>query len=197
MVNAATSHHGSLCDVIAAACALEEPPQVYRLPVLEIWPIGVTNAGSQMETGAPVPIQEMINEPDIWPPAATLTRPEWDMPGWGVTIWRGMRCICPRCGEAPIFDGYLKVHPQCRSCQAPLGDMPADDAPPYIAMFVVLHFLTFFVVMIFKFGWQPSDIDYGVMLTLLVVVCMAALRVAKGAVIGILLKLGLKRAVLN
>jgi uncharacterized protein (DUF983 family) len=139
----------------------------------------------------------MKTEPDIWPPAGAITRPEWDMPGWGATIWRGMRCICPHCAKAPIFDGYLKVYPQCLACHAPLGDMPADDAPPYIAMFVVLHFVTFFVVMIFKFGWQPAPWEYGVLLALLVVVCMGALRVAKGAVIGILLKLGLKRAVLN
>jgi uncharacterized protein (DUF983 family) len=150
-----------------------------------------------METGNPVPIRLMMHEPDIWPPANAKVRPEWDMPGWGMTIGRGVRCICPACAQAPIFDGYLKVYPRCQVCGAPLGDMPADDTPPYIAMLVVLHFATLFLVMIFRFGWQPAPWEYALLLVLLVLVCIIALRLAKGAVIGILLKLGTKRAVLQ
>ncbi|MDE8349282.1 MAG: DUF983 domain-containing protein [Acidocella sp.] len=142
------------------------------------------------------PPNRFIEAPDIWPPPGT-SAPETNMPSWGTTIWRGTRCICPRCAKAPIFNGYLKVHPVCSSCDAPLGDMPADDAPPYIAMFVILHFLAFIVVLIFRYGWQPSAYEYGAMLVALVGVCMVALRMAKGATIGILLKLGLKREVLN
>jgi uncharacterized protein (DUF983 family) len=64
-------------------------------------------------------------------------------------------------------------------------------------MLVVLHFLTFFVVMIFRLGLHPPHWVYGILLVLLVLICMIALRLAKGAVIGILLKLGMKRPVLN
>ncbi len=144
----------------------------------------------------PAPSHRFTEAPDIWPPPGT-SAPKTDMPGWGTTIWRGMRGTCPRCAKAPIFNGYLKVYPVCTSCGAPLGDMPSDDAPPYIAMLVILHFLAFFVVMIFRYGWQPSPYEYGAMLLVLVAVCMVALRMAKGATIGILLKLGLKRTVLN
>lgn len=133
---------------------------------------------------------------ETWPPAGSES-PKTNLPGWGATIWRGLRCICPACGAAPIFNGYLEVYPQCRVCHAPLGEMPADDAPPYIAMLVVLHVLAFFVVMIFKFHWHPAPWQYGAMLILLVLACMVALRMAKGAVIGILLKLGMSRPVLN
>ncbi len=118
---------------------------------------------------------------------------EWEMPGWGETIWRGVRGRCPHCDAAPIFDGYLKVHQTCAHCGAPLGDMPADDAPPYIAMLVVLHFVAIFVVLFYKGYYHPSIVMAGVLLVLLALLCMAALRMAKGAVIGILLKLGLKR----
>ncbi|HQT38817.1 MAG TPA: DUF983 domain-containing protein [Acidocella sp.] len=144
----------------------------------------------------PAPSHRFTEAPDIWPPPGTGV-PETDMPGWGTTIGRGIRGTCPRCAKAPIFNGYLKVHTVCASCGAPLGDMPSDDAPPYIAMLVVLHVLAFFVVMIFRYGWQPSPYEYGAMLLVLVAACMVGLRMAKGATIGILLKLGLKRAVLN
>ncbi len=75
--------------------------------------------------------------------------------------------------------------------------MPADDAPPYIAMLVVLHFLGFFVFGIFRFHYVPGIAAAVFYLSVLVLMCCVALRLAKGAVIGILLKLGLKREVLN
>ena len=128
-----------------------------------------------------------------WAQAVTPTPPEWSTPDWLETIKRGILGRCPSCNAAPIFDGYLKVHDKCGNCGAPLGDMPADDAPPYIAMLVVLHFLALFVVLFYKGYYRPGIIMSGFLLLLLALLCMAALRMAKGAVIGILLKLGLRR----
>ncbi len=115
------------------------------------------------------------------------------MPDWPTTIRRGCLGHCPACNGAPIFDGYLKVHDKCSSCGAPLGEMPADDAPPYIAMLVVLHVLALFIVLFYKADFRPGLVLSGFLLFLLALLCMAALRVAKGAVIGILLKLGMRR----
>ncbi len=111
------------------------------------------------------------------------------MPGWGKTIGRGIAGSCPHCGNAPIFNGYLKVHETCAACAAPLGRMPADDTPPYIAMLVVLHFVGLFTILSFRWHLHPSTFEIALLLVLLVLVCLAALRMAKGAVIGILLKL--------
>ncbi len=119
------------------------------------------------------------------------------MPGWPLTIWRGVCCRCPHCGRAPIFNGYLRVYKTCTSCAAPLGDMPADDAPPYIAMVAVLHVLAVFVIGSFQFGFFPNLWQALLLLLLLSGISMGALRLAKGAVIGILLKLGMKREPLN
>jgi uncharacterized protein (DUF983 family) len=145
----------------------------------------------------------MINPPEhlpdfeSWPPAGTTSKPEWAMPDWPVTIGRGIIGRCPHCGAAPIFNGYLRVYEVCLNCAAPLGDMPADDAPPYIAMLVVLHFVALFVVLFYKGYYHPGIFMAGFLLVALALICMVALRMAKGAVIGILLKLGLKREVLN
>ncbi len=143
------------------------------------------------------PSRPLTEDCNRWPPEAATSLPPSQMPGWGMAIWRGMLGRCPQCGLAPIFDGYLKVHDVCLGCAAPLGQMPADDAPPYIAMLVVLHFVAFIVVMIFREHLTPNIFEYGLLLCLLVLACMAGLRVAKGAVIGILLKLGMKRETLN
>lgn len=132
-------------------------------------------------------------ETERWPPPDAVTPPEWAMPDWLTTIGRGCIGRCPACDGAPIFDGYLKVHDKCRHCGAPLGEMPADDAPPYIAMLVVLHFLALFIVIFYKTDFRPGYVLSGVLLLLLALACMVALRMAKGAVIGILLKLGMRR----
>ncbi len=134
---------------------------------------------------------------ESWPPAGTQPKPELAMPEWPVTIGRGIIGRCPHCGAAPIFDGYLRVHKLCLHCGAPLGDMPSDDAPPYIAMLVVLHVLALFVIFFYKGYYHPGILMAGFLLVVLALICMAALRMAKGAVIGVLLKLGLKREVPN
>ncbi len=83
------------------------------------------------------------------------------------------------------------------NCAAPLGQMPADDTPPYIAMVAVLHVAAFFIILGYRFKLHPNIFGYGFLLLLLALTCMVALRLAKGAVIGILLKLGTKRGVLG
>ncbi len=132
-----------------------------------------------------------------WPPPGTQRKAEWNMPGWGSAIWRGILGKCPACGRAPIFQGYLKVHALCTACAAPLGQMPADDTPPYIAMLVVLHVAGFFIILGYRMHLAPNLPEDALLLILLAGICMVALRMAKGAVIGILLKLGMKRGILG
>jgi len=134
---------------------------------------------------------------ESWPPDLGLTPPPWAAAPWGIVIFRGLRGICPHCGKGKIFDGYLKVHPLCSHCSAPLGDMPADDAPPYVAMLVILHVMAIFILLFYKGIFLPSPLLMAFMLLMLTAICMAALRLAKGAIIAILLKLGFKREVLN
>ncbi len=132
-----------------------------------------------------------------WPPPGLLNPAPWGTAPWRIVVSRGLMGRCPNCGSGKTFDGYLKVHPLCSHCSAPLGDMPADDAPPYVAMLVVLHALAILVLIFYKGIYQPSLALMLVLLVLLTGICMAALRLAKGAIIAIMLKLGMKREVLN
>jgi uncharacterized protein (DUF983 family) len=43
--------------------------------------------------------------------------------------------LCPRCGEAPLFAGYLTVASQCARCGLEYKDFDAGDGP---AVFVIL-----------------------------------------------------------
>lgn len=143
------------------------------------------------------PTQNRRSDFETWPPPDLGLHDNNEMPGWPMTIVRGLRAICPRCGKAKIFNGYLKVHDVCSHCGANFAELPADDAPPYVAMVIVLQVIGVFVVMFYKGVFLPNwPTAIGALLAL-VIVCMLALRVTKGAIIGVLLKLNMKREPVN
>ncbi len=65
-------------------------------------------------------------------------RPEF-LPGpperpTGPAVLRGLRRRCPSCGEAGIFDGYLKLQKACTACGEDLSHARADDGPAYLSI---------------------------------------------------------------
>lgn len=62
------------------------------------------------------------------------------------SILRGWRGRCPNCGEGRLFRAYLKVSDHCPHCNEELMHQRADDAPAYLTMFVVGHFLLIGVI---------------------------------------------------
>ncbi len=105
-------------------------------------------------------------------------------------LWRGCIGQCPACGKGRVFAGFLRVVPACRVCAAPLGDIRADDAPPYFTVFIVAHLAIGVLV------WLEHDFTLSVAteMTLLLpatlLVTLALMRPVKGATIGVMLKLG-------
>ena len=59
----------------------------------------------------------------------------------GRSIWRGFRCRCPACGAGKLYRAYLKVVDHCPACGEDLSHQRADDAPAYMTIFVVGHFI--------------------------------------------------------
>ena len=99
--------------------------------------------------------------------------------------------LCPACGKTHIFDGYLRVVPECTNCTAPLGRYRADDAPPYFTIFIVGHLLIPFLYW-FEVGY---DMSLGwlaaLFLPLAAVMTLVLLRPVKGGTVGLMLKLGM------
>ena len=54
-------------------------------------------------------------------------------------VKRGFMGKCPHCGEGKMFRAFLKVAEACPSCGEELHHQRADDAPPYMTIFVVGH----------------------------------------------------------
>ena len=59
---------------------------------------------------------------------------------------RGMRERCPNCGRGALFQSYLKPVSHCAACGAALGNIRADDFPPWMTIILVGHLLIPFVL---------------------------------------------------
>ncbi len=131
---------------------------------------------------------------EIWQPNRKPTAsPRVAMPGWPATLRRGLGARCPACGVGRIFTGYLTVVPRCTCCGAPLGEVPSDDAPPWVTMLIAGHLVLGLAVALGRGTALGTGALLAIVLPTAVVLCLALLRPVKGGIIGILLKLDVWR----
>jgi uncharacterized protein (DUF983 family) len=130
---------------------------------------------------------------DNWTPKRIPPSGEVAMPPWSIAIGRGLRMRCPACGQAPIFQGYLKVNAECAACAAPLGRVPSDDAPPYITLLLSLHVIAIILVLADRHGHMSALIAVAIFVPLIIVLELLLLRPVKGMVIAVLLKVDMLR----
>lgn len=104
---------------------------------------------------------------------------------FGAAMMRGLRCRCPRCGEAKLFDLWLKPLDRCPACQVDWTRQRADDFPAYIAILVTGHLLApVMIALVADFDLGPGAMA-SVLLPLAVVLMLAMLQPAKGLVIAL------------
>jgi len=108
-------------------------------------------------------------------------------------IGRGLLCRCRSCGQAHLFNGYLRVVSECRNCGAPLGRARADDAPPYFTILIVGHIVVPIMFLVDRRLEPPLWLMAAIFLPLTLALTLALLRPIKGGTVGLMLKLGLVR----
>ncbi|GGE14350.1 membrane protein [Aureimonas endophytica] len=92
---------------------------------------------------------------------------------------------CPRCGEGRLFHGFLKLRPACDNCGLDYGFADSGDGP---AAFVIL-FVSVIVVGLAL--WlevtvsPPFWVHLILWLPLTVLLALPAMRIMKGALIGL------------
>jgi uncharacterized protein (DUF983 family)/phenylpyruvate tautomerase PptA (4-oxalocrotonate tautomerase family) len=59
----------------------------------------------------------------------------------GLSLWRGLRGRCPRCGRGRLFCAFLKVDNHCSVCRLDFTGHRADDLPAYLVIVIVGHVL--------------------------------------------------------
>jgi uncharacterized protein (DUF983 family) len=129
---------------------------------------------------------QMRWEPDRTAPVLPYTPPD----SFWTAVGRGARNRCPVCGEGRVFDGYLKVAAACSACGAPIGELRADDAPPYFTILLTGHLLVPPVLWIEKAYMPPMWVHMALWLPLFTLACILLLRPIKGATLGWMMRLG-------
>ncbi len=129
-------------------------------------------------------------EPDRSAPALPYAKPE----SFWIAASRGATNRCPACGKGHVFSGYLGVVRECNACGAPLGQLRADDAPPYFTIFIAGHILVPLVLMVERHWMPPMWVHMALWLPLFTIICILLLRPIKGATLGWMMRLGMTGA---
>ncbi len=98
---------------------------------------------------------------------------------------RGARLSCPRCGTRTMFKGYLKVADKCGSCGEELHHHRADDAPPYITIFLVGHIIVPLMLIIEQSYFPPMWVHWLIWPAAALGLALGLLPVVKGAFVGL------------
>ena len=115
-------------------------------------------------------------------------------PKLGTALLRGLANRCPNCGQAHVFNGYLRVVRECAHCGVPLGELRADDAPPYITLLLVGHIVVGLLVAVERTFSPPTWLETAIFVPLTAVLILGLLRPIKGATVGAMLALGFLHA---
>jgi uncharacterized protein (DUF983 family) len=103
----------------------------------------------------------------------------------GRAMRRGFMGRCPNCGEGRMFRAYLKVADCCPVCGEELHQQRADDAPPYLTMLVVGHFIVAGIVAFEAFAPQmPIWVGAIGWMILTLIASLIILPRIKGALVG-------------
>lgn len=126
-----------------------------------------------------------------WSPERPEPAPPVAQPPVGAMLSRGLKGRCPVCGEGRLFQGYLRLTPECSGCGTPLGRIRADDAPPYFTILLAGHVLVPIALLVER-TWQPPVwVHMLLWLPLFTLVTALLLRPVKGMVVAWMLRLGL------
>lgn len=106
-------------------------------------------------------------------------------------IFRGWRKHCPSCGDTKLYQRYLRQVESCSGCGAQLGEIRADDFPPYLTIVVVGHIIVPLILLTEKYFHPPTWAHTVTWLPLTLALMLWFLPRLKGCAIGLMWHLGL------
>jgi uncharacterized protein (DUF983 family) len=97
----------------------------------------------------------------------------------------GLGGRCPRCGQGPLFAGFLETAPKCTVCGLDYAFVDSGDGP---AVFVILivGFVVVGIALAVSINWElPSWLMRAIFLPLTLVLCLGLIKPAKGLMIAL------------
>tara|TARA_A100000171_G_scaffold52843_1_gene73569 strand:+ start:4689 stop:5111 length:423 start_codon:yes stop_codon:yes gene_type:complete len=105
------------------------------------------------------------------------------------SIFRGFKLKCPACGEGKLFSKFLKVRDHCSHCHQELSHFRADDAPPYLTIFIIVHLVVPFFLALDRFYNLSIPFLLVLSLPITLILTLATMPFVKGGVLGVLYQL--------
>ena len=102
-----------------------------------------------------------------------------------LSIKRGFRGRCPRCGEGKLFRAFLKVSDHCSVCGLDFTPHRADDLPAYLVIVIVGHLVVPTALFIETNYSPPVALQLAVYLPFTFLASLALLQPVKGAVVAL------------
>lgn len=102
----------------------------------------------------------------------------------GTALGRGLRRLCPRCGEAGMFSGYLSVRDTCPSCGLELSHHRADDAPAWLTILITAHLVAPVMLYVLTNYTLPDAIQIVIWPLIIAMLALIVLPFAKGFIIA-------------
>jgi uncharacterized protein (DUF983 family) len=100
-------------------------------------------------------------------------------------IIAGLKGLCPRCGKGHLFQGFLKVRPQCEVCGLDFAFADSGDGPAFFVMSIVGIVVVALALWV-EFAFSPPIWLHLVMWsTLSIVLSLALVRPLKGVLVGL------------
>jgi uncharacterized protein (DUF983 family) len=98
---------------------------------------------------------------------------------------QGFLCRCPNCRASKLFDGFLKITPNCARCGEDYSHQRADDAPPYFTIFIVGHVMISLVIWSEVAFRPPLLVHMLIWIPITIAMSLALLRPIKGAIVAL------------
>lgn len=125
-------------------------------------------------------------------PEAQRTTSNADLPssGWAALL-RGLRGKCPRCGEARLFNHFLKPILSCPRCQQDWSHQQADDFPAYVSILLTGHLMAPLIIGLLRNTDLSAPILMAITMPVAILLMIGLLQPAKGGIIALQWWLGM------
>ena len=127
-------------------------------------------------------METMSPAPKVWTHATATVGEKRNV--W-LSIKRGLRGRCPRCGEGKLFRAYLKVDNNCSVCGLDFTPHRADDLPAYLVIVIVGHIVVPTALIIETNFSPPVWLQLAIYLPITLLLSLVLLQPVKGAVVAI------------
>ena len=91
--------------------------------------------------------------------------------------------LCPRCGQGPLFDGYIKLKPSCPACNLDYAMFDAGDGPAVFGILIVGAIVAGLALWV-EFTFSPPYWVHAVLWApLIVILSLGFLRLSKSTLL--------------